>query len=143
MDSIFLPFSYGHLFSIRRLQNFIFAVRSLLLLFLLFRSALLLFNSVQERFCPIQNGLPTNNANAIVVQLPDQEVEQDVLWNDLEAQEQEAATREDARLYQALSDRNDACLREEEAIIQNRRLLLQSRRIDLELRTSKGQYRLL
>lgn len=33
---------------------------------------------------------------------------------------------------QALSDRNDACLREEEAIIQKRRLLLQSRRIALE-----------
>lgn len=63
---------------------------------------------------------------------PLQEIDQDLIWENLEAQEQEARAREDARIYAAVQAITEACDKEEAAMIAKAHILLHQMGITLK-----------
>lgn len=63
---------------------------------------------------------------------PLQEIDQDLIWENLAAQEQEARAREHARLYAAVEAIMEACEKEEAAMIDKAHILLHQKGITLE-----------
>lgn len=62
----------------------------------------------------------------------EQEIDQDLIWENLAAQEQEARAREHARIYEAVEAIIEACEKEEAAMIDKAHILLQKKGITLE-----------
>lgn len=63
---------------------------------------------------------------------PLQEIDQDLIWENLAAQEQEARAREHARIYGAVEAITEACEKEEAAMIDKAHILLHQKGITLE-----------